>query len=188
MSNLPLREYIRQQGLRQVKLHLGCGGVRWKDFINVDLHPADPSIPDTSRSGCVADTFADMRDLGLDDDTIDEIFTSHTIDHFTRWQAIDMFKDWYRMLRRDGVLVIEAADFCRCVLWLIHPSREQRRLARNQFYGNQWDRIDHETHRYLWGARELRTVLKDVGFSHVACSHATLTHYPGRDMRVVAKK
>ena len=182
-----LQAFIDHTAARTVRLHLGCGGVRWRDFINVDLNQDDGRV-DSSRNGCVADVFADMRHLGLSDDSIDEIFTSHTIDHFTRWVAIDMFCDWYRMLKPGGLVVIEVADFFRCVLWLLHPSRAKRQLAKNQFYGNQWDRIDFETHRYVWSARELVAVLRDIGFRDVSYSHSTLTHYPGRDMRVEAFK
>ena len=80
-----INDYLEERKPPEVKLHLGCGGVRWQDFINVDLHPHDSSVEDSSRNGCVADVFADMRALGLPDNSIDEIFTSHTIDHFTRW-------------------------------------------------------------------------------------------------------
>src|SRR5262245_53381045 len=112
-----LQAYI-DKGPGPVCLHLGCGGERWRDFINIDMHAADPSRKDSSRSGCIADVFADMRDLGLPDNSIDEIFTAHTIDHFPRWEAVAMFRDWYRMLKSGGLLVIEAADFWRCVFWL----------------------------------------------------------------------
>jgi len=181
--------YLNERGDLPIRLHLGCGGVRWKDFINVDMYSHDPSRPDTSRNGCVADVFADIRKLGLPDDSVDEIFTSHVIDHFTRWECVDMLKDWYRMLKPGGRLIIEAADFMRCVLWLFHPRRSKRKLARTQFYGNQWNRIDYETHRYLWSCRELKRVLQeDVGFARVMTSHRTETHYPGRDMRVESVK
>ncbi len=188
MCGETIRKYLEEKNLPKVKLHLGCGGVRWQDFINVDMNPYDDSVQDSSRSGCVADVYADMKNLGLPDDSVDEMFTSHTIDHFTRWDAIDMLSDWYRMLKPGGRLVIEVADFNRCVLWLFHPSRQKRIAARNQFYGNQWDRLEYETHRYLWSAHELVGVLRDIGFDRVSHSHATLTHYPGRDMRIEAKK
>jgi ubiquinone/menaquinone biosynthesis C-methylase UbiE len=188
MKKSDLFTYLEAKKGSQVKLHLGCGGVRWKDFVNVDLNPHDATVRDSSRDGCCADVFADMRDLALPDEYVDEIFTSHTIDHFTRWKGIDMFKDWFRMTKPGGIVTMEAADFWRCVLWLFHPLRERRRLARTQFYGNQWDRVDFETHRYVWSAPELRKELLAIGFSHVSYSHSTLTHYPGRDMRVTATK
>jgi predicted SAM-dependent methyltransferase len=187
-GNLSLAEYIKVRECHAIKLHLGCGGVRWLDFINVDLHPHEEGKRDDSREGCVADAFADMRNLGLPKECVEEIFTSHTIDHFARWEAVDMLRDWYRMLKPGGVVVIEAADFNRCVLWLFHPSRRKRQLARSQFYGNQWDRIDYETHRYVWSARELRSVLREIGFRRVESTHATQTHCPGRDMRITATK
>lgn len=185
---MTLVEYLKARPRTAVKLHLGCGGERWHDFINIDINPHNSDKPDSSRRGCVADIFADMRALGLPNDTIDEIFTSHTIDHFTRWDAIRMFRDWHRMLKPGALLTIEVADFMRCVLWLFHPRSEMRRVARTQFYGNQWDEIEYETHRYGWSAREIKGVLLELGFSTVNVHHKTLTHYPGRDMHIEARK
>jgi len=183
-----LADYLAARKRPEVKLHLGCGGMRWRDFVNVDMNPHDAATADSSRNGCVADVFADMRELGLPDNSIDEIFTSHTIDHFTRWAAVDMFRDWYRMLKPSGIVVIEVADFFRCILWLAHPIPAKRQAARNQFYGNQWDRVDYETHRYVWTAKELVGVLRGIGFRQASCSHSTWTHYPGRDMHIEAVK
>src|ERR1700730_16836996 len=106
VKEMSLDEYIEARPEKPVKLHLGCGGERWQDFINVDMNPHVPGKEDSSRSGCVADVFADMRNLGLPDDAFDEIFTVHTIDHFTRWEAIRMFRDWHRMLKPDGLLTV----------------------------------------------------------------------------------
>lgn len=187
-QNSTLQDFIDAHAQGAVKLHLGCGGVRWKDFINVDLYPHHDSVHDSSRKGCVADIFADIRNLGLSEATVDEIFTSHTVEHFTRWESIDMFAQWYNILRPGGKLVIEMPDFKRCILWLFHPSKKKRELARSQFYGNQWDRLEFETHRYVWSAKEIVRVLREIGFSTIAVSHHTETHYAGRDMRIEALK
>lgn len=183
-----LVEYLSVHKVSPLRLHLGCGGDRWRDFVNVDLYPADDSAPDSSRYGCVADAYADVRCLGLPDDSVDEIFTAHMLEHFTKWDAAEMLADWRRMLKPGGILAIETPDFWRCVLWLFHPSRQKRYLGRTQFYGNQWDRLEYETHRYVWSARELRGALGELGFRNVVITHKTLTHYPGRDMRVEAVK
>ena len=184
-----LQEYLSLHPTSSVRLHLGCGGQIISGFLNVDLHPSEENEVDSSRDGCSPDCIGDMTKLGLADNTVDEIFTSHTIDHFTRWTAIAMLRDWHRMLKPGSKCIIEVADFWRCVLWLFHPLKSKRQLARTQFYGNQWDEIEYETHRYVWSSSELNSVLlEQVGFSSVAISHKTTTHIPGRDMRVIATK
>ena len=184
-----LADYLETHAPSPLRLHLACGGVRLRGFVNVDLHPHDPTTSDTSRSGCVADALADIRQLDLANDSVDEMFCSHALEHFVRWEALAMLEDWHRMLKHGGRLVIETPDFWRCVFWLFHPRAARRRVARNQFYGNQWDRLHYETHRYVWSGRELcRALRHDVGFRSVTLSHRTQTHYPGRDMRVTAVK
>lgn len=185
---ITLREFLEEYVGKEVKLHLGCGGVRWKDFINVDFYDYDCQVADTSRSGCVADAYADIRDLKLRDNSIDEIFASHVFEHFTRWQGEDMLVSWFKFLKPGGRMVIETPDFWRCVFWLFHPLSSKRRLGFTQFYGNQWDRLEYETHRYLWSARELSKVCKEIGFLTVSMSHRTETHHPWRDMRIEAVK
>jgi predicted SAM-dependent methyltransferase len=185
---ISLEDYISKNNCKNIKLHLGCGGVKWKDFINVDLYAFDHKISDTSRSGCAADAFADIRDLKLVDNSIDEIFSSHVFEHFTRWQADDMLASWFRILKPGGLVVIETPDFWRCVLWLFHPMRQKRRLGKAQFYGNQWDRLEYETHRYLWSSGEIVEACKHAGFRDIFLTHRTETHHPGRDMRIEATK
>lgn len=183
-----IQDYIESKASTSLKLHLACGGMKWGDFLNVDLHPPDRTVPDSSREGCVADVYADITDLGLPDDSVDEMFCAHSLEHFTRWVGIRMLDDWHRMLKHGGVLHIETPDFWRSVLWLFHPRRRNRELARPMFYGNQWDELDYETHRYLWTARELKETLEGIGFASVKVDHATLTHHPGRDFKAIAIK
>lgn len=187
-SSNSLRAYLERKRPAKVKLHLGCGGERWQDFINVDLYPSVEGQEDTSRDGCIAEAWADMRNLGLDENTIDEIFTSHTLEHFVRWEAVEMLRHWHRLLKPGGVLAIETPDLLRVILNVFHPRRSRRKLAWNMFYGNQWNKIDYETHRYVWTASEITKELLSMGFSKVAVTHRTLTHIPGRDMRITATK
>jgi len=184
----PLQLFLETHRVDPVKLHLGCGGERLAGFVNVDFYPHDPAIEDSSRSGCVADAFADMRHLGLVDHTVAEIFTAHTVEHFTRWEAIDMFRDWHRMCVPGGRVVIETPRFWSCVLGLLIPIPKLKNLARSQFYGNQQDRLDYETHRYVWGGAELCNILRELGFSRVSISWRPKTHCKLRDMRIIAIK
>jgi|TARA_B100000959_G_scaffold274565_1_gene326635 predicted SAM-dependent methyltransferase len=181
-------EFLEERSGKSIKLHLGCGGVRWKDFVNVDLHPHSEGNVDSSRGGCVADVFADIRNLNLQDNYVDEIFSAHVLEHFTKWEALQMLTDWVRMLKPGGILRIETPDFLRCVFWLFHPSKKKRDLAERQFYGNQWDGLDYETHRFVWSARQLRDAFRDAGLVNVHSTHQVWTHHKWRDMRVEGQK
>lgn len=192
MNSMPEEEelifYLKTKQIDPVRLHLGCGGERMDGFVNVDLYPHDSTVEDSSRFGCVADVFADMRELGLGDNSVAEIFTTHTLEHFTRWEAVDMLKDWCRMCREGGRVVIETPRFLSCVLGVLMPIPMLRKMARSQFYGNQKDRLNYETHRYVWGGHELSATLREIGFRQVSVSWFPHTHCKFRDMRVVAVK
>lgn len=70
MDSGDIKKCIADREPGPIKLHLGCGGERWRDFINVDMHPWEP---------CVGDFIADMRALGLPASSVDEIFTSRLL-------------------------------------------------------------------------------------------------------------
>ena len=188
MHSSPIREYLEKNRAETIKLHLGCGGNKLSDYINVDLYPSDPDITDSSREFCMADVYDDIRNLDLEPESVDEIFLSHVIEHFVKWEAQDAIRTWYTVLKKNAPLIIETPDFIRCFIMLFHFKKKNRIKARRQFYGNQWDRLDYETHRYVWSARELKEELLKSGFSKVSVTHRTKTHKPFRDMRVVAIK
>ena len=131
------------------QLHLGCGGMRWRDFINVDMHPFDAASHRKFATGCVADLLPDMRALGLADCYVDEIFTSHTIDHFTRWEAIDMLatgihaQAWW-----DAD--IEVADLCVVCCRCCTPVGRSAFWLATTFTAISGIANDFETHRYVW--------------------------------------
>jgi len=179
---------VDDKNLQSIRLHLGCGGILLSDYINIDYYRQDVPHEDSSRLSDLADLYLDIRAMELPDSSIDEFFHSHVLEHFHRWEALVLFEKWFRALKSGGQLIIETPDFWRCVLYLFHPSGEKRSRARRMFYGNQWDGLEYEAHRYLWDSREIISTLTQTGFGNVQVSHSTLTHHQGRDMRVVATK
>jgi len=65
--------------------------------------------------------------------------------------------------------VLESA---KCFEWYLNGKKAPhmntpigpRNMGNTQFYGNQWDELDCETHRYVWTAAEFVNALKDLGF------------------------
>ena len=48
-----------------------------------------------------------------------------------------------------------------------------------QFYGNQWSKLDYETHRYVWTKGEFKAVLEEIGFSVEVITTTFLRTKPG---------
>lgn len=189
-----INDYAVDKALGAIKLHLGCGGDNFEGWINIDNYDYDPV--DTSRSGAAYDIKMDIRELDVDDGTVDKILLVHVVEHFVRWEMIGMFKMFFEKLKVGGQLIIETPDLDRCIDWYLKGERAPHiktplglmNMGLTQFYGNQWSEIDFETHRYVWTVREMRAVLGEVGFCSLTISNDAKFHQKGRDMFVVAVK
>jgi SAM-dependent methyltransferase len=85
-----------------LKLNLGSGSNRLQDdYINVDLHTA-------------ADVQHDLRDpLPYEDGTVDRIYGSHVIEHFTRKEWEFVRRDWARVMKPGGVIELRCPDLLK---------------------------------------------------------------------------
>jgi predicted SAM-dependent methyltransferase len=187
-----INEYARQKGLDQIRLHLGCGGHYLPDYINIDKY--DMTGPDSSRTGALQDIQMDIRSLDAEEGTVDEILLVHVLEHFVRWDALRLIAQFHRLLRFGGTLSMETPDLDGCIEWYLKRTETHQtplgelNMGFTQFYGNQWDELDYETHRYVWTKREMRSVLEAAGFRIIHLDNKTRWHHPGRDMRVLARK
>lgn len=92
-------------------LHVGCGKKRkdsttnvfntdeWKEY-TLDIDPScDPNFIGT------------MTDLSMiDDETFDAIYSSHNIEHLYIHEAIEAVKEFRRVLKQDGYVMIICPD------------------------------------------------------------------------------
>lgn len=186
-------EYAAEKGYQELKLHFGCGGENLEGYINIDYYK--PEGDDTSRTGFEPDLVLDMRTVELADESVDEILTVHTMEHFVRWEAVELVGKFHRWLKPGGRLVTEMPDLDRCIHFYLNKLGQLQKTPLGelncgftQFFGNQWNRHDYETHRYVWTAREFEQVLKEAGFSEVVVGYDARYHMPERDMFVEAVK
>jgi len=106
-------------------LNLGCGDKILESFINIDLY--NPK----------ADLEWDLREpLPYEDNKIDIIYAQHIIEHFTRGEWNKVKADWYRVIKPEGILIIECPDVIR---WM------KRFIANTD--GKRWSDWMHG----LWG-------------------------------------
>ena len=76
-----------------MKLNLGCGFNKLAGYVNVDI-----------RKEVSPDVVCDIQKLLYPDNSVDEIFASHLLEHIG-WRKVDeVLKEWYRVLKPEGYL------------------------------------------------------------------------------------
>lgn len=189
-----INEFASLSQDKKILLNLGCGGRPLKGWINIDLYDYEKN--DSSRSGAFFDLKMDISDLDVDDETVDEMLLVHVVEHFTRWKTVSLMTHYYQKLKKGGRIIVEMPDLDRCIELYLQGKQAPHmntpigpiNMGFSQFYGNQWDELEYETHRYVWTIREFTSVLKNIGFSMIQANHDAVFHLKGRDMFVVAEK
>jgi len=86
---------------RPLRLNLGSGSGRMAGFYNVDIN-----------SDFKPDFLCDLNQgLPFPDDSVDEIYAAHVIEHFSYHRVSWVLADWIRALKSGGKLTIRCPDF-----------------------------------------------------------------------------
>ncbi|MDR0987219.1 MAG: methyltransferase domain-containing protein [Ruminococcus sp.] len=138
----------------QVKLHLGCGKRFLPGYVHIDL--ADfPHI----------DYKADIRKLDMfEDNTVDEIYACHCLEHFGRHEARDVLNEWRRVLCPGGRIYLAIPDFeAVCEHYREHQNME---ILRGFLVGGQKNKYDY--HYNVFDFESLKGVLEEIGFTDIS--------------------
>lgn len=96
-----------------MNLNLGSGSNRKQDYISVDLYTPE------------ADLGLDLtRLLPFDDESVDNIYACHLIEHFSRAEWLQASHDWYRVLKTGGTIEIRCPDIVKSCQKLIDNPEE----------------------------------------------------------------
>jgi GT2 family glycosyltransferase len=125
------RYVIKENGLKNmlkyhpdIKLNLGSGGVDFDGYFSVDLH-------DSRAHLCF-----DVTDLSrFADNSISSIIASHIFEHINPWKAIDVLKEWRRVLKPGATLIMELPDIERLCKRFLEANKAERYGVLNAIYG-----------------------------------------------------
>jgi predicted SAM-dependent methyltransferase len=176
-----LAEETAALGPNAVRLHLGCGEVYLKGYVNIDA-PADVR---PVMNACAPDIQADVRTLTYPRGSVDEVRLHHLFEHFDRPTAVRLLIEWRRWLRVGGRLVIETPDFEACAeSWLrTDDLAEREKLIRHLFGSHE---AEWAVHREGWHREKFERYLGALGFEKLRFHYTTWCGT--RNITVVARK
>ena len=139
------------------KLHIGCG---WRNFGEEWIHI------DGGDYSHVNDY--DVKNLPFENNSVDLIYTSHLIAYFDRDEIKDIFKEWYRILKTDGVLRIATPDAETMFdLYLTPGFNLELEGILGPLYGKMKMGDTYIYHKTVYDFESLNNALTNIGFKDV---------------------
>ena len=155
-DSLPRSNNIVDVTPNMKRLHLGCGGKFIPGFYHVDIQ----SYPHVDQI-CSVDKLAFVAD-----DTVELIYACHVLEHFGRFQIVDVLREWCRVLQSGGVLRLAVPDFAACAaIYYEQGLKDGLSGLVGLVCGGQRDETDF--HQMIFDAPLLSGLLLQAGFSEV---------------------
>jgi ubiquinone/menaquinone biosynthesis C-methylase UbiE len=115
------------------------------------------------RKSKAADVVTRASILPYNDNEVDEIFSSHLLEHIEDQELKSTFQEWYRVLKPGGKLVIRVPDFeMYCRLFLQRDWGWKSTWGLRYIFGYQ--RRKGDVHYSGWWKERFEKVLPEYGF------------------------
>lgn len=170
-----------------MKLNLGCGDKILPGYINVDVAE--------SRAGKQPDVLCDLHTLTpFEDNTADEILSVHVVEHFWRWEVVNVLKEWFRVLKPGGLMILECPNLrSACEAFLSNPelfagAGQEGQRTMWVFYGDPAWQDPLMVHRWGYTPQSLAAVMAEAGLVNLRQAPAQFKLREPRDMRIVGEK
>ncbi|KPK06929.1 MAG: hypothetical protein AMJ64_08035, partial [Betaproteobacteria bacterium SG8_39] len=169
------------------RLNLGCGDKILEGYVNVDVA--------ASRAGRRPDVLCDLHKLEpFETDSCDEVMAIHVVEHFYRWEVIGVLREWLRVLKPGGRMILECPNLLTaCQMVLSNPQAAAGPGPEGQrsmwvLYGDPAWRDPLMCHRWNYTPDSLRALMQEAGLVNVRQEPAQFKLREPRDMRIVGEK
>jgi len=145
---------VEEESENLVKLNVACGNDIKPGWINVDAYNGS------------ADEKWDVLDLKVEDKSVDKIFASHILEHFSVREVPTALTEWNRVLKVGGKIIIAVPNMIVAVNdWL--KSEDKWKSLTNELFGGQ----DHEGNYHKCGFTKdtLNRIVGAYGFKVDYC-------------------
>ena len=135
-----------------LRLNLGCGDYPIKGWTNIDL----VQLPGV-------DVVADVCKLPYDDNSVDEIYAGHILEHISIRETNSTLKEWHRVLKPQGRITVTCPDFA----WVCRSYLNGTLTAREASEAYLHVEFDRHFHRAVFDIADLTIDLLNAGFVDV---------------------
>lgn len=141
------------------KLHIGCGYMRAEGFINIDVFQTTAT-----------DFICKVENLPqyIKSNSIKLIYSSHTLEHFSRYDSIQVLRMYYDFLIPSGELEISVPDLIKLVdsVKKTNLDFKNMELIQGVLMGGQETRYNY--HKSIYWYSFLKQILLNIGFKKVS--------------------
>lgn len=136
-----------------MKLHLGCGTNHLDGYVNIDIRYL-PGVDEVNNIKFLRK---------YQNNSIDEIYACHVLEHFGRWEYKDVLRRWHELLKPGGQLRLAVPNFAAIVNHYIENSNLT--VLKGFLYGGQ--DYNENFHYNTFDYRTLDEDLSNLGFSKI---------------------
>ena len=133
-----------------MKLHLGCGTKHIDGYVNIDIR-YQPGVDEVNNVKFLRN---------YKPNSVDEIYASHVLEHFGRWEYKNVLSRWFEILKPNGILKLAVPDFNSITEYYL-KTKDLKSLM-GMLYGGQ--DYDENFHHVIFDFNTLSQDLKDIGF------------------------
>tara|TARA_Y100000310_G_C20663623_1_gene806211 strand:- start:579 stop:1136 length:558 start_codon:yes stop_codon:yes gene_type:complete len=140
---------------KPIKINMGCGHRNFgEDWIHID--GGNHNHLD----------YNDITKLPYGTNEVDLIYASHVLEYFDREEVVDLLKEWYRVLKPNGIIRLAVPDF-KEMAKLYYIRGYDLVCFLGPLYGKMkmGDRVIY--HRTVYDINSIKEVLQEGGFSNV---------------------
>lgn len=166
-------------GKEPLKLHIGCGSQHLDGYVNIDGVKTNAT-----------DFVCDVRRLPYPNESAELIESYHVLEHFPvclmasvdsaygekYGLLIDILKDWQRVLRPGGKLIMELPDFDKMVEEYLKADDGKKEELLAYIYGGFRFGNEYDLHRWGPNTYRLTYMLEKAGFADFEFMKATDYH------------
>jgi len=114
------------------------------------------------------DIIGNIEDLSqFEDESIEEIYASHIVEHVDQKTILNTFKGIFRVLKKEGKFYISVPDMDVLCNFFVSPKADKKTKfhTMRMIFGGQVDKYDY--HYFGWNYEFMNDFLREAGFLKV---------------------